>query len=82
MGHKSARPVNNIHKAVHLNFTLFLRKLIDLDPKNQVLTTLIEIKYEWMDELLKWNETEYDGIRIIEMDIDNIWSPNVRIGQL
>ncbi|CAD5115025.1 DgyrCDS4046 [Dimorphilus gyrociliatus] len=81
-GHRSARPVKNIHKALHLNFTLFLRKLIDLDPKNQELTTLIEIKYEWIDELLKWNESAYHGIKLVEMNIKDIWSPNVRISEL
>lgn len=42
-----------------------LQQLIDLDEKNQILTTNIWLTLTWEDPQLTWNPLEYNNLRVI-----------------
>ena len=34
---------------------------------------------EWVDEYLAWDEDNYGGLKSLEIDVDQIWSPSVTL---
>ena len=43
--------------------TLFrLQQIVDLDEKNQILTSNIWLNIDWEDYSMLWNSTEYNGV--------------------
>ncbi|CAD5114090.1 DgyrCDS3238 [Dimorphilus gyrociliatus] len=81
-GHRSARPLRDSTHALQLNMTLFLLRLIDLDPKEEVMTSIVEVHYSWIDEFLTWNKTNYDNLDMISINIHEIWKPSVIVTNL
>ena len=51
---KYSRPVSDPNLPLHLNITLTLKQIIDLDERNQLLKTNLWLEYYWFDDKLKW----------------------------
>ncbi|KAK0051290.1 acetylcholine receptor subunit alpha-L1-like isoform X1, partial [Biomphalaria pfeifferi] len=73
----AVRPVYNSKQAVLIRLGITLTQIIDVDEKNQVLTTNVWLDQEWTDEKLKWNVTEYNNISILRMPCDYLWLPDI-----
>ena len=56
---KYARPVSDPVFPLHLNITLTLKQIIDLDERNQLLKTNLWLEYYWYDDKLRWNTVSY-----------------------
>ncbi|XP_024082138.1 acetylcholine receptor subunit alpha isoform X2 [Cimex lectularius] len=52
---------------------------VDLDTKSSVLSTHAELKMEWFDQKLLWNETYYNGLSHLYLYIRKIWLPDVTV---
>lgn len=72
----------NSSEAVHVNFTLNLKKLLDLNAKNQALTSLIEMTIIWTDDYLTWDLDLFNQLKRVQFNIGDIWTPSIRIFQL
>ncbi|CAL8364827.1 unnamed protein product [Arctogadus glacialis] len=57
------RPVGNDSHSLTVVFSLSLIQIMDVDEKNQVLTTNIWLRMGWFDHYLQWNQTEYPGVK-------------------
>ncbi|XP_042199081.1 neuronal acetylcholine receptor subunit alpha-5 [Callorhinchus milii] len=62
---------------VDVKFGLAISQLVDVDEKNQLMTTNVWLKQEWMDVTLKWDPEKYAGIKSIRVPSDSIWSPDI-----
>jgi len=71
------RPVYNESEPLQLLFGLTLQQIIDVDEKNQILTTNIWLNLEWSDINMKWNKSEYGNIEDIRMPPSKLWKPDV-----
>jgi len=71
------RPVYNDTDAINLTFGLTLQQIIDVDEKNQILTTNIWLNLEWTDINLAWNKSEYNDIVDIRIPPKYIWKPDL-----
>uniref|UniRef100_A0A8D9AHI9 Neuronal acetylcholine receptor subunit alpha-7 n=2 Tax=Cacopsylla melanoneura TaxID=428564 RepID=A0A8D9AHI9_9HEMI len=71
------RPVANESDPLQLSFGLTLMQIIDVDEKNQLLITNIWLKLEWNDVNLRWNSSEYGGIKDLRIPPHRIWKPDV-----
>ncbi|XP_054087792.1 neuronal acetylcholine receptor subunit alpha-7-like [Zeugodacus cucurbitae] len=71
------RPVVNESDPLHLSFGLTLMQIIDVDEKNQLLITNIWLKLEWNDMNLRWNSSEYGGVRDLRIPPHRLWKPDV-----
>ena len=49
-----SRPVANPSSQLNLQLKLTLKKIIDLDVRNQILKTKLWLEYYWKDENLIW----------------------------
>ncbi|ELT87200.1 hypothetical protein CAPTEDRAFT_221893 [Capitella teleta] len=86
------RPVYNESKPLDIQFGLVLQQIIDVDEKNQILTTNIWLNLDeknqilqtniwlrliWHDYNMEWNETEYGGIKSIRIPPHLMWKPDI-----
>ncbi|XP_033096436.1 acetylcholine receptor subunit alpha-like 1 [Anneissia japonica] len=71
------RPVQNNSEKLIVNFSLTMSQLIDLDEKNQIMTTNVWLKQLWTDYKLEWKPEEYDGIDILRVPSEMLWLPDL-----
>ncbi|XP_036386552.1 neuronal acetylcholine receptor subunit alpha-4-like [Megalops cyprinoides] len=74
---KLSRPVANISDVVLVRFGLSIAQLIDVDEKNQMMTTNVWVKQEWNDYKLRWNPQEYENVTSIRIPSELIWRPDI-----
>ncbi|KAK2842839.1 hypothetical protein Q5P01_013039 [Channa striata] len=71
------RPVNNDSHSLTVHFSFSLLQIMDVDEKNQVLTTNIWLQLYWMDFYLQWNTSEYPGVTTVRFPDSQIWRPDI-----
>merc|ERR1719336_1012349 len=71
------RPVAEEADALEIVFGLTLQQILDVDEKNQIITTNLWLNWEWTDVNLKWNESEYGMVKDIRMPPGNLWKPDI-----
>ncbi|XP_064092156.1 neuronal acetylcholine receptor subunit alpha-7-like isoform X26 [Macrobrachium nipponense] len=71
------RPVDNETEPVVVTFGITLQQIIDVDEKNQILTTNVWLNMEWKDVNLRWNESDYNGVSDLRIPPYKIWKPDV-----
>ncbi|KAK6294622.1 neuronal acetylcholine receptor subunit alpha-5-like isoform X1 [Coregonus clupeaformis] len=74
---KWVRPVEYLNGTVRVRFGLAISQLVDVDEKNQLMTTNVWMKQEWLDMKLRWNLDDYLGITTIRVPSDSIWIPDI-----
>ncbi|KAM3851148.1 acetylcholine receptor subunit alpha [Vipera latastei] len=74
---KNVRPVSNHTHAVEVIVGLQLIQLINVDEVNQIVSTNVRLKQQWIDVNLKWNPADYDGVKQIRIPSENIWRPDL-----
>ncbi|XP_061591069.1 neuronal acetylcholine receptor subunit alpha-4b [Cololabis saira] len=72
-----SRPVRNTTDTVLVHFGLSIAQLIDVDEKNQMMTTNVWVKQEWNDYKLCWNPEDYDNVTSIRIPSEIIWRPDI-----
>ncbi|XP_017337899.2 cholinergic receptor, nicotinic, alpha 11 isoform X1 [Ictalurus punctatus] len=71
------RPVANDSQPLTVILTLSLVQIMDVDEKNQVLTTNIWLNMHWYDYYLQWNQSEYPGVKNLRFTTDQVWTPDI-----
>ncbi|XP_071268606.1 neuronal acetylcholine receptor subunit alpha-2 isoform X1 [Salvelinus alpinus] len=74
---KWSRPVPNISDVAIVKFGLSIAQLIDVDEKNQMMTTNVWLKQEWNDYKLRWRPSDYDNVTSIRVPSELIWVPDI-----
>ncbi|XP_048205685.1 neuronal acetylcholine receptor subunit alpha-4-like isoform X2 [Perognathus longimembris pacificus] len=74
---KWSRPVANISDVVLVRFGLSIAQLIDVDEKNQMMTTNVWVKQEWHDYKLRWDPGDYENVTSIRIPSELIWRPDI-----
>ncbi|XP_003505206.1 neuronal acetylcholine receptor subunit alpha-2 [Cricetulus griseus] len=72
-----ARPVPNTSDVVIVRFGLSIAQLIDVDEKNQMMTTNVWLKQEWNDYKLRWDPAEFGNITSLRVPSEMIWIPDI-----
>ncbi|XP_062318829.1 neuronal acetylcholine receptor subunit alpha-7 [Osmerus eperlanus] len=71
------RPVFNDSHSLIVHFSFSLMQIMDVDEKNQVLTTNIWLQLYWTDHYLRWNATDYPGVTNVRFPDSQIWRPDI-----
>uniref|UniRef100_A0A8C6U9B2 Cholinergic receptor, nicotinic, alpha 7 (neuronal) n=1 Tax=Neogobius melanostomus TaxID=47308 RepID=A0A8C6U9B2_9GOBI len=58
-------------------FGLNLMQIMDVDEKNQVLTTNIWLQVTWNAYNLRWDPEEYPGVRNVRFPNNLLWKPDL-----
>ncbi|KPM03606.1 acetylcholine receptor subunit alpha-like protein 1-like protein 2, partial [Sarcoptes scabiei] len=56
---------------------LKLTQLVDVNLKNQIMTTNVWVTQEWYDNKLKWDPEEYGGVLQLYVPSEQIWLPDI-----
>ncbi|XP_077934905.1 neuronal acetylcholine receptor subunit alpha-5 isoform X2 [Halichoerus grypus] len=71
------RPVEHLNDKIKIKFGLAISQLVDVDEKNQLMTTNVWLKQEWTDVKLRWRPEDYGGIKVIRVPSDSLWTPDI-----
>ncbi|KAH9503287.1 Ligand-gated ion channel 4 [Bulinus truncatus] len=74
---KRVRPSLNHTDALNVTFGLALVQIIDVDEKNQILTTNGWLNQIWTDYQLRWDPVKYGGIKVLRLPVDEVWKPDI-----
>ncbi|XP_018327681.1 acetylcholine receptor subunit alpha-like [Agrilus planipennis] len=74
---KLVRPVVNVTDPLTVKIKLKLSQLIDVNLKNQIMTTNLWVEQSWYDYKLKWDPREYGGVEMLHVPSDHIWRPDI-----
>ncbi|XP_078584643.1 neuronal acetylcholine receptor subunit alpha-10-like [Branchiostoma floridae x Branchiostoma japonicum] len=72
----SARPVQHPSDITTVHFDVALAQIVQLDTKEQVLTTNLWIRQSWTDKFLTWKPEENGGITELHINSETIWRPD------
>lgn len=79
---KLVRPVINVSDALTVKIKLKLSQLIDVNLKNQIMTTNLWVEQSWYDYKLVWDPREYGGVEMLHVPSDHIWRPDIVVSKL
>ncbi|XP_067936865.1 neuronal acetylcholine receptor subunit alpha-10-like [Watersipora subatra] len=74
---KRIRPSHNASHSIAVTFGLALAQLIDVDEKNQIVTTNCWLNQAWIDTDLRWDPKDFNGISTILLPYDSVWLPDI-----
>lgn len=70
-------PVANNKTKVTVSLNLKLGQILDLNLKQQILSTNVWVEQTWHDHKLEWAPELYEGIDMIHVPAENIWIPDI-----
>ncbi|KAL1490967.1 hypothetical protein ABEB36_011635 [Hypothenemus hampei] len=71
------RPVRNHSTNILVKLGLRLSQLIELNLKDQILTTNVWVEHEWHDYKFMWDPQDYGGVRELYVPSEHIWLPDI-----
>uniref|UniRef100_A0AAF5DBC0 Neurotransmitter-gated ion-channel ligand-binding domain-containing protein n=2 Tax=Strongyloides stercoralis TaxID=6248 RepID=A0AAF5DBC0_STRER len=71
------RPSIKHDMPINVIFSFSLTQIIDVDEKNQIITTNGWINQKWNDYKLVWDPRKYDNITQIHIAVDKLWKPDI-----
>ncbi|TNN47470.1 Neuronal acetylcholine receptor subunit alpha-9 [Liparis tanakae] len=71
------RPVEDTNHIINVTLQITLSQIIDMDERNQILTTYLWIRQVWMDAYLTWKKEDYDGLDTIRIPSSYVWRPDI-----
>ncbi|XP_068673444.1 neuronal acetylcholine receptor subunit beta-3-like [Montipora foliosa] len=75
---KDAHPIPEQNKSSYtVTFGLELVQLVNVDDKNQIITTNVWVRQKWTNLLLTWQPEDYGGIKRVRLDPKLLWIPDI-----
>ncbi|KAM4646513.1 LOW QUALITY PROTEIN: 5-hydroxytryptamine receptor 3A-like [Amazona ochrocephala] len=78
---KGTRPVRDWRTTTNVAIDLMVYAILNVDEKNQVLTTYIWYRQHWTDEFLRWDPARFDNLTQISLPMESIWVPDILINE-
>uniref|UniRef100_A0A8C6U6P2 Cholinergic receptor, nicotinic, beta 5b n=1 Tax=Neogobius melanostomus TaxID=47308 RepID=A0A8C6U6P2_9GOBI len=74
---KLIRPAVNNSQQVTIYIQVSLAQLINVNEREQIMTTNCWLSQVWNDYRLMWDPEEYEGIKKIRLPSQHIWLPDI-----
>ncbi|XP_051882454.1 neuronal acetylcholine receptor subunit alpha-10-like [Pristis pectinata] len=71
------RPVLDTEQVLNVTLQVTLFQIIDMDERNQVLTTYLWTRQVWRDAFYRWNKEDYGGLDNIRVPSSYLWRPDI-----
>ncbi|XP_065070755.1 neuronal acetylcholine receptor subunit alpha-7-like [Rhopilema esculentum] len=71
------RPIRDPSLPINVTISLALHVIENLDERKQVLTSRVELYQSWYDYQLRWNASQYGGIKVISVSSQLVWTPDI-----
>merc|ERR1711936_1563180 len=70
-------PVLNSSVPIVVNMETMLKKIVEYDYEKGILTSMVWLDFQWMDDYLQWNPEEFEGITQIQLPPNKVWTPDI-----
>jgi len=70
-------PTADPHETVNVSLQLALYHIVDMNERDQTLTTNCEIITKWHDVFLMWDPAKYDNITDTRLPWERVWTPDI-----
>ncbi|XP_043933778.1 neuronal acetylcholine receptor subunit beta-4 [Protopterus annectens] len=74
---KLIRPAVNSSELVTIKLQVSLAQLINVNEREQVMTTNVWLTQEWDDYRLTWDPEDYDGVDKLRIPPKDMWLPDI-----
>ncbi|CAI4231441.1 unnamed protein product [Auanema sp. JU1783] len=74
---REVRPALRHDFPINVTFVFSLTQIIDVDERNQILTTNAWVRQEWTDYKLVWDPRNFDNLTKIHIPHHKIWKPDI-----
>uniref|UniRef100_A0A1I7X354 Neur_chan_LBD domain-containing protein n=1 Tax=Heterorhabditis bacteriophora TaxID=37862 RepID=A0A1I7X354_HETBA len=74
---KEVRPSLRHDRPINVTFVFSLTQIIDVDERNQILTTNAWVRQHWTDYKLVWDPRNFDNLTKIHIPHEKIWKPDI-----
>jgi hypothetical protein len=72
-----SRPVKNHLTQTKVDMRITINEFVDLDTVNSMLVTDAWFHISWRDEFLTWDPNDYQQLKQIHMNPNEIWKPDI-----
>uniref|UniRef100_A0A915CGQ9 Neurotransmitter-gated ion-channel ligand-binding domain-containing protein n=1 Tax=Parascaris univalens TaxID=6257 RepID=A0A915CGQ9_PARUN len=72
---KDLRPVLNDSTTTIVTLKFWLKQVLKVDERDQIVNVYCWLELYWVDELLKWDPLKFGGLRRIHVPSNKIWKP-------
>lgn len=72
-----SRPVKNHLTQTKIDMRITINEFVELDTVNSMLVTDAWFHITWRDELLSWDPNDYQQLKQIHMNPNEIWKPDL-----
>ena len=69
--------MEDAHEAVKISLQMALYSIVDMNERDQMLTTNCEIITKWSDIFLTWDPEKYNNITDTRLPWDRVWTPDI-----
>ncbi|XP_070192386.1 neuronal acetylcholine receptor subunit alpha-6-like [Littorina saxatilis] len=73
------RPVHSHRTVTHVSLTIGVVAIQEVNEAYQTLSHSSWFEMRWTDQFLKWDPADFDGLNVIELSEDLIWTPNLYV---
>ncbi|EYC06625.1 hypothetical protein Y032_0074g806 [Ancylostoma ceylanicum] len=74
---REVRPAVRHDRPIYVTFVFSLTQIIDVDERNQILTTNAWVRQHWSDYKLVWDPRKFGNLTKIHIPHEKIWRPDV-----
>ncbi|KAI6232385.1 hypothetical protein M3Y95_00480400 [Aphelenchoides besseyi] len=75
----NVRPTYHHTVPTNITFGFLLNQIVEMDERNQKLTTRCWLNVNWLDKRLTWNASHWDGIKQLYIPYQKIWRPDITL---
>ena len=68
---------NELKVVVNVSVAVF--SVLNINDAQQTMTSRVGIPLSWHDKALSWNTSDSDGVEMVEMPVDSVWTPHMYI---
>lgn len=76
---KNLRPVKRSESRIYVNASIGIKRIYEMDEKNQKVVLFALILMKWQDELLKWSPADFGGLNFTYVSFKRIWTPKLEL---
>ena len=74
---KAIRPVRDKKTIVNVTFNMKLMQLLDVDEREEKITTQAYYSMHWRNEFLQWEPKDWKNIDILAVNPEEVWIPDI-----
>ncbi|CAI5450706.1 unnamed protein product [Caenorhabditis angaria] len=76
---KDIRPVHNDSHTLRVDIKFWLKQILKVDERDQIVKVYCWLELYWTDEMLVWNPAEFNNLSRIHVPAAKIWKPDVLV---